>query len=237
MTGTLINTGAIILGGVCGHFFGRLLKNRHQETLTMACGVGTLFIGLAGAMKYMLSHPLFPEGGSMLVIVCLVLGGLAGEILNIEAGFEKFGEWLKMRTGNARDQNFVNGFLTASLTVCIGAMAIIGAIQDGIAGDYSTLAAKAVLDLIIVMVMTCSLGKGCAFSAIPVFLWEGALTLLASLIRPVMTDRAMGYLSLVGSVLIFCVGINLVFGKRIRVANLLPAVVFAAAAAFIPVTF
>ena len=87
------------------------------------------------------------------------------------------------------------------------------------------------------MVMTCSLGKGCVFSAIPVFLWEGVLTLLASAIRPVMTDAAMGYLSLVGNVLIFCVGINLVWGKRIRVANLLPAVVFAVIAAFLPITF
>ncbi len=142
-----------------------------------------------------------------------------------------------MKIGNAKDQAFVNGFLTASLTVCIGAMAIVGAIQDGIAGDWSPLGAKAVLDLIIVMVMTCSLGKGCVFSAIPVFLWEGALTLLATSLKPVMTDSAMGYLSLVGNVLIFCVGINLVWGKKIRVANLLPAVVFAVAASFVPIVF
>ena len=237
MIGTLINTGAILAGGVAGHLFGRLLKTRHQETLTMACGVGTLFIGMAGALQYMLHHDLFPGGGAMLVVACLALGGLAGEMINIERGFERFGEWLKIKTGNAKDQGFVNGFLTASLTVCIGAMAIVGAIQDGIAGDWSTLGAKAILDLIIVMVMTCSLGKGCVFSAIPVFLWEGGLTLLASAIRPIMTDAAMGYLSLVGSVLIFCVGINLVWGKKIRVANLLPAVLFAAAASFLPVSF
>ena len=165
------------------------------------------------------------------------LGGLLGEIINIERGFEKFGEWLKVRSGNAKDPRFVNGFLTASLTVCIGAMAIVGAIQDGITGDWSTLGAKAILDLIIVMVMTCSLGKGCVFSALPVFLWEGSLTLLASALKPVMTDAALGYLSLVGSVLIFCVGINLIWGKKIRVANLLPAVIFAAAAAFLPIGF
>ena len=237
MTGTLINTGAIILGGVCGHLFGRLLKSRHQETLTMACGAGTLFIGMAGALNYMLHHDLFPGGGSMLVVVCLALGGLVGECIDIERGLERFGEWLKVKTGNAKDQGFVNGFLTASLTVCIGAMAIVGAIQDGLTGDWSTLGAKAVLDLIIVMVMTCSLGKGCMFSALPVFLWEGGLTLLASALRPLMTDAAMGYLSLVGNVLIFCVGINLVWGKKIRVANLLPAVVFAVIASFLPITF
>ncbi len=237
MTGTLINTGAILVGGVCGHLFGKLLKKDHQETLTMACGVGTLFIGIAGAMKYMLLSDLFPGGGTMLVVACLALGGLLGEIIDIERGFEKFGEWLKVKTGNAKDPRFVNGFLTASLTVCIGAMAIVGAIQDGMTGDWSTLGAKAILDLIIVMVMTCSLGKGCVFSALPVFLWEGALTLLASALKPVMTDAALGYLSLVGSVLIFCVGINLIWGKKIRVANLLPAVIFAAAAAFLPIVF
>ena len=237
MTGTLINTGAIVAGGLFGHCFGKLLQERHQETLTMACGVGTLFIGISGALNYMLHNEFFPDGGSMLVIICLALGGLIGEIINIENGFERFGEWLKQKTGNAKDAGFVNGFVTASLTVCIGAMAIVGAIQDGIAGDWSTLGAKSVLDLIIIMVMTCSLGKGCVFSAIPVFIWEGAITLLAGVIKPLMTDAAMGYLSLVGSVLIFCVGINLIWGKKIRVANLLPAVVLAVAAAFLPISF
>ena len=237
MTGTLINTGAIIAGGVYGALFGKLIKERHQETLTMACGVGTLFIAIAGAMNYMLHNELLPGGGGMLVVACLALGGLIGELLNIERLFEQFGEWLKQKTGNAKDPGFVHGFVTASLTVCIGAMAIMGAIQDGIAGDWSTLGAKAILDLIIVMVMTCSMGKGCVFSAIPVFLWEGSLTLLATAIRPVMTDLALGYLSLVGSVLIFCVGLNLIWGRKIRVANLLPAVILAVIAAFLPVQF
>lgn len=237
MVGTLVNTGAIIAGGAAGVLFGRLLGKKHQETLMMACGVGTLFIGIAGAMNYMLHHSSLPDGGSMLLVICLALGGLIGEILDIESWFERFGEWLKRKTGNAKDQGFVNGFVTASLTVCIGAMAVMGAIQDGLTGDWSTLGAKAVLDLIIVMVMTCSLGIGCAFSAVPVFLWEGGLTLLAGAVRPLVTELAMSYLSLVGSVLIFCVGLNLVWGKKIRVANLLPAVLLAAAAAFLPVTF
>ena len=127
--------------------------------------------------------------------------------------------------------------MTASLTVCIGAMAIVGSIQDGISGDWSTLGAKAILDFIIVMVMTSSLGKGCVFSAIPVLIWEGSLTLLATTIKPLMTELTMSYLSLVGSVLIFCVGLNLVWGKKVRVQNLLPAVVLAVVAAFLPITF
>ena len=128
----------------------------------------------------------------------------------------------------------MEGFVTASLTVSIGAMAVVGSIEDGLFGDYSILATKAVLDLIIVLVMTCSLGKGCAFSAIPVACFQGAMTLLSRLIRPVMTQAALGNLSLVGSILIFCVGFNLVWGKRVRVANLLPAILFAVAFAFMP---
>ena len=237
MTGAIINTGAIIAGGLCGMLFGRLLRNRHQETLTMACGVSTLFIGAAGAMKHMLHNENLPGGGAMLVIACLALGGLIGEMLDVESRFERFGEWLKRKTGNAKDQSFVNGFVTASLTVCIGAMAIVGAIQDGLSGDWSTLGAKAILDFIIIMVMTCSLGKGCMFSAIPVLIWEGSLTLLAVTLKPLLTDLAMDYLSLIGSVLIFCVGLNLVWGRKVRVANLLPAVALAIAAAYLPIRF
>ncbi len=231
MMGTLVNTAGIVAGGLCGWGFGKVLKERHQETLTMACGVSTLFIGVAGAIKQMLLNDGLPGGGTMLVVACLALGALVGEIIDIERWFERFGEWLKVKTGNAKDKGFVNGFVTASLTVCIGAMAVVGSIQDGISGDWSTLGAKSVLDLIIIMVMTCSLGKGCVFSAIPVFALEGGMTLLAQALKPLMTGRAMDYLSLVGSVLIFCVGLNLVWGKKVRVANLLPALVFAVIAA------
>ena len=204
--------------------------------MTKACGVSVLFIAIAGAMQGMLTfdgHALV-SGKSMLVVLCLAIGTMVGELLGIENGFERFGEWLKKKTGNSGDPQFVNAFVTASLTVCIGAMAIVGAIQDGILGDYSTLAVKAVLDLIIVAVMTSSLGKGSAFSAIPVFLFEGAVTLLARLVSPVMTELAIAYLSLIGSVLIFCVGINLVWGKKIRVANMLPAVLLAVISAYLP---
>ena len=234
--GTVINTGAIVAGGLSGHFFGKLLKERHQESINAACGISVLFIGIAGAMQGMLTinDGVISSGQSMLVTLCLVLGTLIGEIMNIEGFFERFGEWLKIKTGNAKDQQFVNAFVTASLTVCIGAMAIVGAIQDGILGDWSILATKAVLDLIIIMIMTCSLGKGAAFSAIPVFVFEGLITICAAFLRPFMTDLAMNYLSMVGSILIFCVGLNLVWGKKVRVANMLPALVLAAGAAFLP---
>ena len=237
--GTIINSAAIVAGGVIGHFTGKLFREEQQEALTKACGVSVLFIAVAGAMQGMMSidGSRIVSGKSMLVVLCLALGTVAGELIGIEKGFERFGEWLKNKTGNSDDKQFVNAFVTASLTVCIGAMAIVGAIQDGILGDYSTLAVKAVLDFIIVAVMTSSLGKGSAFSAIPVFLFEGSITLLARLISPIMTDLAIAYLSLIGSVLIFCVGVNLVWGKLIRVANMLPAVVFAVIAAYLPWAF
>ena len=239
-TGTLINTACIVCGGLAGHFTGRLFrKKEQQDALTRACGVSVLFIAIAGAMEGMLKveGSSVTGGKSMLIVLCIALGTMIGEMLGIEDGFERFGEWLKQKTGNGGDAQFVQAFVTASLTVCIGAMAIVGAIEDGISGDWSVLAVKSVLDLIIVAVMTASMGKGCAFSAIPVFLFEGGITLLARLIAPVMTDLAVSYLSLIGSILIFCVGINLVFGKKVRVANMLPAVVLAVLAAYLPFRF
>lgn len=235
--GTIINTAAILAGGLFGSLFGRFLSENAQDTLTKVCGISTLFIALSGALEKMLTveNGGIVSGGTMLIIGCLAIGAFVGELLNIEDAFERFGQWLKVRTGNARDKGFVDAFVTASLTVCIGAMAIVGSIQDGIAGDYSILATKAILDLIIIMVMTCSMGRGCVFSAIPVAMLQGSITALAGLVKPLMTDAALANLSLVGNVLIFCVGINLVWGKKIRVANLLPAVVVAVIAAFLPI--
>ena len=235
--GTIINTLAIVAGGFFGALFGRFLHDSAQNTLTKVCGVSTLFIAVTGALEQMLrvENGAIVSSGAMLMIGCLALGGLIGEWLNIEQAFERFGQWLKIKTGNAKDRGFVDAFVTASLTVCIGAMAIVGSIQDGISGDYSILATKAVLDLIIIMVMSCSLGKGAVFSAIPVAVFQGSITALAGLVRPLMTDAALSNLSLVGNVLIFCVGINLVWDKKIKVANLLPAIVVAVAAAFLPI--
>ena len=234
--GTIINTAAIVAGGVVGHFTGRLFNGEQQDGICKVCGVSTLFIAIAGAMSGMLriEEGALTSGRSMLVVLCLALGTVAGELIGIEDGFERFGEWLKRKTGNERDSRFVDAFVMASLTVSIGAMAIVGAIQDGILGDWSTLGVKSVLDFIIILVMTSSMGKGAAFSAIPVLVFEGSITLLARLISPVMTEMAIQNLSLVGSVLIFCVGVNLVWGKKLRVANMLPALLLAVLAAYLP---
>lgn len=194
--GTIINALGIVLGGLAGLFFGKLIPQRCQDSLSTVCGISVLFIGVGGAMEEMLTveGTAVSSGRGMLITLCLALGALIGELINIEELFERFGGWLKIKTGNARDKGFVDGFVTASLTACIGAMAIVGALQGGV-------------------------------------------TALAQFIKPVMTDAALSNLSLIGSVLIFCVGVNLVFGKKVRVANLLPAVVLAAAVAFLSVSF
>lgn len=229
--GTIINTLAILGGGLLGILLGRFLKQPVQDALTKACGVGTIFIAIFGATEQM---KVIADGGAMLIVICLTLGTLLGELLGIDRGFERFGAWLKQKTGNSRDNRFVEAFVTASFTVCIGAMAIVGSIQDGLLGDYSILATKAVLDLVIIMAMTASLGKGAVFSAIPVAVLQGSVTVLAGLLKDVMTDAAMANLSLVGNILIFCVGVNLLFGKTVKVANMLPAIVIAVIAAFLP---
>ena len=171
------------------------------------------------------------------MVLCLALGTIIGELMGIERGFECFGEWLKRKTGSSEDQGFVNAFVTASLTVSIGAMAVVGAIQDGLLGDYSTLAVKSVLDAIIIAVMTSSMGKGAIFSAIPVLVFEGCMTLLARLVSPIMTTLAVSYLSMIGSILIFCIGVNLIWGKKLNVANMLPAMLLAIVAAYLPWSF
>ena len=140
--GTILNTAAILAGGALGGLFGRFLSDSAQDTLTKVCGVSTLFIAVSGALEKMLriENGLLVSSGSMLIVICLALGAVIGELLRIEDGFERFGEWLKQKTGNAKDKGFVNAFVTASLTVCIGAMAIVGSLEDGLTGDYFILA-------------------------------------------------------------------------------------------------
>ena len=188
--GTIINVAGIICGGLLGLAFGKRLPERFQNILIQATSVCVLFLGIGGCMEKMLqlSEGKLVSGGSVMMILCFVLGSVVGELINIDQRLEQFGIWLKEKTGSGGDTAFVNGFVTASLTVCIGAMAVVGAVQDGIYGDYSILAAKAVLDLIIILVMTASMGKGCIFSAIPVGLFQGVITVLAVFVEPFLNQ-------------------------------------------------
>lgn len=226
--GTIINVSGIIIGGILGTLFGKKMKKKYQDALVITCGVSVLIIGIQGALEEMQK-----SSTALILITSLALGTLIGEIVDFESHFEHFGEWLKQKSKSDGDVTFVEGFVTTSFTVCIGAMAVVGSIQDGILGDYSILLAKTILDTIIVIIMTASLGKGCIFSAIPVAVFQGSITVLARLMQPIMTEQALANLSLVGSVLIFCVGINLVWGKKVKVANMLPSLIFAVIWAFI----
>ena len=235
--GTIINCIGIVIGGVLGLVFGNLMKERLREILMTATALCVLFIGIGGALQEMMTVEgnALSSGGTMMMIASFAIGSLIGELLNLEYHIERFGEWLKQKTGNANEAGFVDAFVTASLTVCIGAMAVVGAIQDGMEGDYSVLAAKAVLDLIIILIMTASMGKGCIFSAIPVALFQGSITLLAQFVKPLMTAAALSNLSFVGSMMIFCVGANLFWNMKIRVANMLPGLIIAVLWAFLPI--
>lgn len=224
--GTLINALAIIAGGLLGLLAGKLIPEKVSETVLKANGAAVIALGLAGVMKQML---VIQEGaleiqGTFNMILSLCLGAMIGEWIDLETGLERFGAWLKQKTGSSGDTRFTDAFLTASLTVCIGAMAIVGAIEDGMNGNPSILISKAILDFMIILLMSASMGKGCLFSFVPVVILQGTVTLLASGMRGLFTDAALVGLSLTGNVIISLVGVNLLFGKTVRTANLLPGI-------------
>ena len=233
--GTLINVAAIVVGGGIGLAGGKRLSSRAQQTLIRGMAVCVLFVAIGGVMEEMLvvENGALRTRGTLMLVVSIALGGLMGELLDLDRRLEGFGRWLREKSGNGRDSRFLDGFITATMTVSIGAMAIVGAVEDGIHGDYTILAAKSLMDFVIILVMAASLGKGCLFSAIPVGLLQGSVTLLARLVQPLLTPAALSALALVGSALIFCVGLNLLWEKTIRVANLLPALVVAVAYALL----
>ncbi|MEE8817122.1 MAG: DUF554 domain-containing protein [Lachnospiraceae bacterium] len=234
--GTIVDAFAIVAGALIGRFAGKALPDRVQKTLLSACGVMTLFIGIGGVMQHMLvvTQSGIKTQGTMMMILSLIAGSVLGGIIDLEGKLEKFGVYLKEKSGNADDASFVNAFVTASLTVCIGAMAIVGSIEDGIYADHSILFTKSILDFVIIIAMASALGIGTAFSAIPVAILQGVVTLLARLAAPLMTNQTMSNLSYVGAALITCVGINLIFPRKVSVANMLPSLIFAVILAFIP---
>ena len=229
--GSIVNSAAIVAGGLVGLAVGSFISKRVQATLVSGMAVGTMFIGAGGTFSKMLvpvEGGLLEARGALMLVMSLAIGAVAGELVDIDGKMERFGEWLKRVSHNERDNKFLDGFVTASLTFCIGAMAILGALEDGLKGDPSLLYLKSVMDGIFTIALTASLGKGVMFSAIPILLFQGSITLASSLLRPIMTPDVLDAISLVGGVLIFCVGWNILWHeKKIRVANLLPALVVA----------
>ena len=222
--GTIINTAAVIAGGLIGICLKKGMKQKMQDTLMHACGVSVIFLGIFGTLSKMN----IVENSDMVLILSLVIGSLIGEWLDIEQKMDLIGEKIKAAVKAQNDSKFVDGFVNVSLIICVGAMAIVGSIQDGISGDYSMLAAKAILDFVIVMVFASTYGIGAIFSAALIFLYQGGITFAAAAFGSFASEAIINHLSFVGSALIFCVGINVGFGKRINVGNMLPALIIAA---------
>ena len=223
--GTIINTLAVLVGGVLGLLLKNGVAKKFEKILMQALGLATIFVGAGGVLKYMLvmENGSLATRGTMLLIFSLVLGCILGQIVDIEAKMEAIGIKLKQAVRIKNDNHFVEGFVTTSLIICVGAMAIVGAMQDGLSGDSSMLVAKSLLDFALVAILASTYGVGAMFSAIPIFVYQGAITLIAALFGAVISNGLIEQLSFVGSALIFCVGINLVREKTFQVANMLPA--------------
>lgn len=223
--GTIINTAAVIAGGLLGMLLKKSIAQRFEKILMQALGLATIFIGVSGVLGYMLTveNGSISTQGTMLLIFSLVIGAILGQLIDIEAKMEKLGIKLKAAVRIKNDNHFVEGFVNASLIICVGAMAIVGAMQDGISGNSSTLVAKAALDFAIVAIIAATYGVGVVFSALPLFIYQGAITLIAALFGSIISQPLIEELSFVGSALIFCVGVNLVREKTFKVANMLPA--------------
>ena len=225
--GTIVNVAAVIIGSLIGLITGRAIPEKLRDSLMKALGVAVMFIGIGSTLAEMLT---IGEGGRLgtqgivLMIFSLVIGTVLGEIIDIEEKLERLGDRIKKLKLFRNAGTFTEGFVTSTLLISVGAMAIVGSIRDGISGDPTMLYSKSILDFVSTMVFASTLGVGVVFSAFPMGIYQGAITVLAALLgEHFMPDSMVSDLSLVGSVLIFCIGINMFFGKKVKVGNMLPA--------------
>lgn len=223
MIGTILNVSAVLVGGSLGLLAGARLPERLQQTVINGLGLFTAAIGIQMFMK---------TGNAIIVLVSLLVGGVLGEWWRIEDGLRNLGAFLERRftSGSNLDQGsrFIRGFLTTSLVFCVGPMAILGSIQDGLTGDYSLLAIKAVLDGFASLAFASSLGVGVLFSALPLLVYQGGLTLLAAQVQTISTPAMMNEMTATGGVLLLGLAVSsLLELKPIRVGNFLPALLIA----------
>jgi len=217
MIGTLVNTGAVVIGGAIGLAAGTRLPERMKTILMQALGLSVLAIGLRMALEA--QH-------ALLAIACLLLGGISGELLRIEQRMDGLAETLRQLL-RADSSRFVEGFVTATLLYLTGAMTIVGSIRDGTVGDPGILLLKALLDGVASVALASSLGVGVIFSALPVLVVQGGITLLAGQLAFLSQPAVLDAVNATGGLLILGIGINLLEIGRIRVGNLLPAVLYA----------
>ncbi|MFA5182795.1 MAG: DUF554 domain-containing protein [Syntrophales bacterium] len=217
MKGTLVNTGAVIVGSLIGMAAGKRLPERLKTILMQCLGLSTILIGLQMALS---------EKDVIPTIGCLLIGAITGELMNIEAAMDRLGEWLKVRA-RSDSSTFVEGFVTTSLLYVTGAMVIVGSIQDGTTGDATTLYIKSMLDGVASIAFASTLGIGVAFAALSVLFVQGSLTLLASQLAFLQQPAVLGAITATGGLLIVAIGFNLLDMVRIRIGNLLPALIYA----------
>lgn len=214
MLGTIINVAAIILGGIIGLLFKKGLPQRLSDTITQGLGFGVMIIGISMALK---------TQSIIIMLVSLLFGAILGELINIEKQLTRLGDTLESKIKGS-DNNFSQGFVSASLLFCTGSMAIMGAIESGLTGTYSILLSKSLLDGIFSIIFASTMGISVLFSAVPVFLYQGGITLLAGSIKTLLTSEMIIEMNAVGGILIFAIGINMLKIKNIKVGNLLPAI-------------
>lgn len=214
MLGTLVNCLAIIGGSLAGFILKGGIPERIKDTLMKALSLCILMIGISGAIK---------SGNTLLVIASMIIGGFIGELIDIDKGLKVLGDKIEEKL-QGKGGKVSEGFVTASLVYCVGAMAIVGALNSGLKGDYSILYTKSMLDGISSIMFTSTLGIGVALSAFSVFLYQGIITLAASLLQGVLTTTVILEVSAVGSLLILGLGLNMMEVTKIKVANLLPAI-------------
>jgi len=221
--GTIINAVAIVLGGFLGLLFGQALSEKMKTTLLQGIGLAVLLIGAGMAIK---------TENILVVITSLVIGGALGAWLDIEYQLSRFGNWLEVKLAkDGQKGKFTNAFVATSLIYCVGAMAIMGALEAGLNHNYDILFAKAMLDGISAIVFASSMGIGVLASAIPVFIYQGIITLSASLLQGVLSPEVVNEMSATGGLLIVGIGLSILEIKTIKVGNLLPSIFVA-----IPVT-
>ncbi len=226
--GTLANMAAIMLGSAIGLLLQGGLKQRFQTTIMNALGLAVMFVGISGALQglFVVQEEGLKTANVTMMILSLAIGAFFGELIDIEARLDQVGVWIKstLKVKGEKGHNFVEGFVSSSLLFCIGAMAIIGSLQDGLSGNASMLFAKSIIDGTVAIFIASTLGIGVIFSIIPLGIYQGGITLSAKYIEPYLSEQMIANLSFIGSILIFGIGINMVFGKKIKCGNLLPAV-------------
>jgi uncharacterized protein len=215
MIGTFVNAAAIVTGGVIGLLLQKGIRDSYKITIMQAISLSVVLIGVRSALN---------ATDLLGVIICLAVGSLCGEMLQIEARIEAVAAQAEKRFSRSADGGFSKGFVTASLVFCVGSMAIVGSLESGLAGKHETLFAKALLDGITSIVFASTFGSGVIFSAAPVLIYQGTITSGASLLRPFLTPDVIAQMSGVGGILIAAIGINMLQLAHIKVGNMLPAI-------------